>query len=498
MMIETAPVEVSRHKCLIYDGHPSEQLPVIIPLLINGLRENRRCLYLGNPEMVKMVDSALEEKGVDITREIERGALILSSDRDHLQGGKFDPQAMIAMLRNLIDDAVHDGFQGLCATGDMMWELGTESNFERLLEYEALLEQVFREKPLQGICQYHRNTVPEKAVRDALLTHRSTYIGEVLNQDNLFYVPPELLLESRHGAARDTQGEWMCQQILRIMHAERKRDEALAALRESEAQQRRLAEALAETNRNLEQRIRERTAELEGANKELEAFSYSVSHDLRAPLRHISGFAEMLKEHQGNPPDEKSRHYIDTIMKSVEKMDRLVADLLIFSRMAKSEMHLGEVNLDQLVQEVIRDLQPEVEGREISWIVGALPIIKGDKPMLRQVWVNLIGNAVKYTRTRAKAEIEIGSRTEGGEPLFFVRDNGVGFDPQYAGKLFGVFQRLHRSDEFEGTGIGLANVRRIIHRHGGRTWAQGSIDQGATFYFSLPIIKKDPGSCSQA
>jgi PAS domain S-box-containing protein len=244
-------------------------------------------------------------------------------------------------------------------------------------------------------------------------------------------------------------------------------------------------------NEQLEQRVIERTAQFEAANKELEAFSYSVSHDLRAPLRHISGFVEMLKEHAGTQLDAKGQGYMDTIMNSAKRMGDLIDDLLIFSKTGKSEMRMGKVNLDRLAREVVKELQNDLQGREVVWKIDGLSEVYGDAAMLRQVWVNLIGNAVKYSRPRSRAEIEIGTNQEEKETVFFVRDNGVGFDPQYAGKLFGVFQRLHSSDEFEGTGIGLANVRRIILRHGGRTWAEGRLDGGAVFYFSLPKREKE-------
>ena len=184
MHTERERPEVSRHKCLIYDGHPSEQLPVVVPLLRDGLEHHWRCLYLGDPEMVRMVDSALGADGIDTASATGRGALIFSSDRSHLAGGGFDPELMIDGLRALIDRAVHDGYEGLCATGDMRWELGDDQNLDRLLEYEARLEQVFRDMPLRGICQYHRDVLPPQAVNDALLTHRSTYMGAALNQDN--------------------------------------------------------------------------------------------------------------------------------------------------------------------------------------------------------------------------------------------------------------------------------------------------------------------------
>lgn len=236
----------------------------------------------------------------------------------------------------------------------------------------------------------------------------------------------------------------------------------------------------------LEERVAGRTAELEAANKELEAFAYSVSHDLRAPLRHIDGYMELLQQSLVGPLDERSQRYMATISDSAKHMGQLIDNLLAFSRIGRYELSKTPVDLVALVQEIIRELEPETQGRIVCWRVTELPIVTGDRAMLRQVLVNLLSNAVKFTRGRASADIEVGCQMGEKETVIFIRDNGVGFDMAYADKLFGVFQRLHRVDEFEGTGIGLANVRRIINRHGGSVWAEGQINQGATFYFSLP------------
>jgi len=243
---------------------------------------------------------------------------------------------------------------------------------------------------------------------------------------------------------------------------------------------------LREENAQLQQRIRERTAELEATNKELEAFSYSVSHDLRAPLRHICGYSEMIGDSPGSPLSEENARCLQHIVASAKKMGQLIDDLLNFSRAGRAELRKVNLQLDDIVDQTWQDVQPETEGRHIIFQKGPLPAVRADAALLRQVFSNLILNAIKYTRPRDPAKIEIGARNEKGEVVIFVCDNGVGFDPAYADKLFGVFQRLHSESEFEGTGIGLANVRRIIARHGGRTWAEARPDAGATFYFSLP------------
>ena len=239
--------------------------------------------------------------------------------------------------------------------------------------------------------------------------------------------------------------------------------------------------------RRLNADLERRTIELEASNKELEAFAYSTSHDLRTPLRHVAGYTELLQKNAGPVLDEKGRRYVTMILESAKKMGDLIDDLLAFSRIGRAETQNTLVDLGELVREVSSELQPETDGRDIVWNIGALPRLHGDRSMLRVALVNLISNAVKFTRTRPQAKIEIGC-TDGkpGEVVVFVRDNGVGFDMKYVGKLFGVFQRLHRAEAFEGTGIGLATVQRIVGRHGGRVWAEGAVNEGATFYFSAP------------
>ena len=239
--------------------------------------------------------------------------------------------------------------------------------------------------------------------------------------------------------------------------------------------------------RGLNQELLKRSSELESTNKELEAFAYSVSHDLRAPLRHITGYAEMLQKNASPVLSDKGQRYMTVILESAKRMGNLIDDLLAFSRMGRAEARRTPLNLDQLVKEVLSEVQQETSGRDILWKIDALPLCYGDRSMLRLVLVNLISNAIKFTRQRARAEIEIGC-TSGGtdEVVVYVKDNGTGFDMKYAHKLFGVFHRLHHANEFEGTGIGLATVQRIIHRHGGKVRAEGAVDQGATFYFSLP------------
>ena len=246
-------------------------------------------------------------------------------------------------------------------------------------------------------------------------------------------------------------------------------------------------------NEVLEERVRQRTAELETTNSELEAFSYSVSHDLRSPLRALDGFARIILEEFEQSLPAEAQEYVHDIRRNAKKMGHLIDDLLAFSRLSRQGLEKRTVSMNALVRQVLLDFRGEQETRLVEVVFHDLPPCQGDPSLLKQVWVNLLGNAFKYTRKSERPRIEIGCHERDGQQVYFVRDNGVGFDMQYAGKLFGVFQRLHKASDFDGTGVGLAIVQRIIHRHGGRIWADAAVHQGATFSFTLPA--GDPVKC---
>src|SRR5437879_7948641 len=247
----------------------------------------------------------------------------------------------------------------------------------------------------------------------------------------------------------------------------------------------RLYQALEPAQEDLERRVVERTAQLKAANNELESFSYSVAHDLRAPLRAMDGFSRLVVEDFAPLLPDEAQRYLHLVREHAQQMGHLIDDLLTFARLSRQPVNRQPVHTADLVEQVVKDLQHDREGRAVHIASNDLPVCQADPALLRQVFANLLSNALKFTRTREEARIEVRSQTDDGEPVYVVKDNGVGFDMQSMGKLFGVFQRLHRAEEYEGTGVGLAIVQRIIHRHGGRIWAEAAVDKGATFYFTL-------------
>jgi len=334
--------------------------------------------------------------------------------------------------------------------------------------------------------------IPLEAI-DAVLREKGEWNGELRHTTR---GGKEIVVASRWSLRRDEGGKPTA--ILEINRDITERKRAAEALAAQAEELFRKAEELVRSereirslNEGLEQRVHERTAELEAANKELEAFTYSVSHDLRAPLRHISGFTKMLTEEYGAGVPPEVQHYLQRIQEATRRMGLLVDDLLNLARIGRQELRLQVTGLESITKDVIADLGPDTLGRTVEWKIGSLPFVECDPALTKQVFQNLLSNAVKFTRPRPQAVIEIGQKNHEGAPLVFVRDNGVGFSMKYADKLFGVFQRLHRPEDFEGTGVGLATVQRIIQKHGGRIWAEAELDKGATFYFTLGASEKN-------
>jgi len=404
---------------------------------------------------------------------------------------------------------------GLEAEGHVVLEAANGLEALQILDREAMegvISDILMPK-MDGFRLCHEIRKREQLNRVALILYTATYnspadrqLAETVGADAYLVKPAPIreLLSTLYDAQQKA--------LLRKQPRTQNPDESYVLeqyndvlVRKLEARNSELQQALAdlqvaheeilELNRNLETRVQQRTAaldaankELQAANQELDAFSYSVAHDLRAPLHHMTGFAELLERTAQQQLDEESRDFVGRILLATKQMDELIESLLAFSHLGRTPLQLTEVDLEAVLDEALATVRDDTQGRSIQWERAHLPKVRGDYALLRQVLVNLISNAVKYTRTRKPAIIEIGSRTgRADEVVVFIRDNGVGFDMRHASNLFGLFHRLHRADEFEGTGVGLASVRRIIDRHGGRIWAEAALGRGATFWFSLLV-----------
>jgi len=327
--------------------------------------------------------------------------------------------------------------------------------------YETLLDVFFLGKKMVGLCEYTKTKCPPEVLTGILSTHRLAAIDQDICS-NFHYVPPDLLLEKDERVRHGKRAEWMTSQLLRARKAE---------------------DQVFRLNAELEDRVVKRTQELAAANQELEAFSYSVSHDLRAPLRTISGFAQMVIEDQGSQLGEEGQRRLGKVVEGAAQMNQLIDALLDFSRHGRAALNPEVLDMTALARSVAGELQGNRSPQVVE--IGELPAALADSALVRQVLINLIGNALKYSSRRKDPIVRVQGAIRGTEIVYSVKDNGVGFPMEQAKKLFGIFQRLHSQKEFEGTGVGLALVKRIIERHGGRVWAEAEVGKVATFFFSL-------------
>lgn len=444
------------HCCLIFST-PKDQIDITVPFLAIGLERDERSVYVGDQDSVDRIREGLKDSGIDVDLESKKNRLVLSSARDYLDRDRFNTDKMLAFLQRTYETTLEEGYTALRAAGDVSWEVGPERDYRNIVYYETLLDVFFLGKRMVGMCQYSKSKCPPDAVSGILNTHRIAAIdSEVCS--NFHYVPPELLLEKDEQVRQGKRVEWMTAQLLRAKRAE---------------------EEVLRVNRELEGRVLERTAELERAYRDMEAFSYTVSHDLRGPLRAIEGFARAIDEDCPKQLDETGTKHLDKIKNSARRMSRILEDLLTLARVDVKRIACSPVDMKELAVEAAAEVGA------IGAVITDLPPAEGDPSLLRQVLINLLSNAVKFTRHSKQPRIEVGAVGEGARVRYHVKDNGVGFDKSDAGKLFGVFQRLHSQDIYEGTGIGLAIVDRIIRRHGGRVWAEAQPGEGATFFFTL-------------
>lgn len=483
-------LDVHDHLCLIYESR-EEQLAAVIPFIRMGLERNEQCVYIVDENTAQTVLDAMRAEGVDADFAVESGALKVITKREaYLSEGYFDPDLMIQFLKEAVNSAKKAGFKALRATGEMTWALGSEAGVERLIEYEAKLNYIFPENDILAVCQYNRNRFKPEIIIDIIRTHPLVIYGSIICE-NFYYVPPDEFMKPKDQQL-SMEVERLLMNILERKRAEdalkQAHDELEIRVKERTSELNTKKEDLQENQKallNLVEDLNGVTSQLEATNKELEAFSYSVSHDLRAPLRAIEGFSQALLEDYTERLDEQGRDYLNRVCGATQKMSQLIDAMLSLSRLTRGVMKREAVDLSALARTIADELQKTQPDREVEFVIAEGVTANGDATMLRIVLENFLGNAWKFTGKHPSARIEFGVKQVDGKAAYFVRDDGAGFDIAYADKLFTAFQRLHTEAEFPGIGIGLATVQRIIHRHGGRVWAEGEVEKGATFYFTI-------------
>lgn len=415
------------HFCQFYRTH-QDLVDVLVPYFRAGLEANEFCMWITSvPLGPAEARAALAAAVPALDERVRNGQIeILAHDQWYTRDGVFDDDCVLRGWVAKLQAALARGYDGLRLSGNTFWL--ERDGWAAFTEYEARVNDVIGHYPMMALCTYCLDRCDGAAVLDVVKNHEFALIRQ--------------------------EGRW---DLIESAVYKKAKEE-----------------------------LRRRTMALEQANQELEAFSYSVSHDLRAPLRAIDGFSRVLADEYEGRLDDNGRHYLTTIRRNAIDMGRLIDDILDFSRTAQRQMAPAPVDMAALVREVFEEVRSAAPARTIVLRVGELPPAMGDRAMIRQAVLNLLSNAVKFTSPRDEAVIDVDAFADGREQIYRVRDNGVGFDLQDADRLFGVFERLHAPEQFEGTGIGLAIVKRIVVRHGGRVWADARPGEGATFYFTLP------------
>lgn len=456
-----AAVEPGQHLCAIYETQ-AEQFSVAIPYLCAGLEKGERCIYITSETDAPVILQALRERGCDADAFVASGALLVLSKRDtYLKDGHFDPDRMVTTLQVAVDDALAAGYPSLRVVGETTWALGEEIGRERLLEYESKVNHCFTTRKASAICLYDGRLFEASTLEGLVETHpQLVHAGLVC--ENFYYVPPEEFLDE--DAPRKG--------LERLLERIRERAEA-----ESE---------ILRLNQDLEHLVVERTRELHEVIRELESFSYAVSHDLRAPLRGIDFYAQALVEDHGAELSDDGRELLTRMRGESQRLGALVSHLLSLASVARAELSPVTLDLSEMAQEVVATLRTAEPAREVEIDIEPQLVATGDPHLMRVVLENLLGNAWKFTRRTPAARITFTMREHEGERTFEVHDNGAGFDPARAHRLFEVFSRLHAATEYEGNGVGLATVARVVRRHGGHVSADSRPGEGATFRFTLP------------
>lgn len=466
---EIAALAHGDHLCMVYENN-EEQLRGVVPFIHHGLTAGDRCVYVADDQSVEEVVRALESAGVDTRTEMDRGALLVMTKREtYLRGGVFDPQEMIEFLDQSVQEALDEGFNGYRAAGEMTWAIGTDViETQRLVEYEALLNRFYPSNRAVGLCQYNRDRFPPEAIYDVLRTHPTAVLGDQVCP-NLYYEPPELVLRGGDTADRV---DWMIHQLRRWHRMSVSREELQREVDE---------------RKKVQSDLEHTAAALETSNQELRQFAHIVSHDLREPLRTVSGYIHLLGSRYSEALDEQARRYIDRTLAGTQRMDRMIHDLLEYARVQTRAAQMETVDLNSVMGDALDDLERMIHERDAQVQVGALPRVVADRSQMHQIFTNLITNAIKYCPPDRIPLVRVTASTHDDAWQVNVQDNGSGIPQDQHERIFVPSQRLvSRTGEDTGTGMGLAIAQRIVERHGGRIWLESTPGEGTTFHFTIP------------